>query len=75
MSKDKKKCVIFNYIPHKTPKILNSNRHFEKWYECYEEELIQMYYTTMNLVKEKYAKLSLLFGSYSIFIVFSFLFM
>ncbi len=54
MSKDKKKCVIFNYIPHKTPKILNSNRHFEKWYECYEEELIQMYYTTMNLVKEKY---------------------
>ena len=31
-----KKCVIFNYIPQKTPKILNSNRHFEKWYECYE---------------------------------------
>jgi hypothetical protein len=54
MSKVKKKCVIFNYIPHKTPKILNSDRHFEKWYECYKEELFQMYYSTMNLVKEKY---------------------
>lgn len=49
-----KKCVIFNYIPHSTPKMLNSDKHFEKWYEYYKEDLLNMYYTTMNLVKEKY---------------------
>jgi hypothetical protein len=49
-----KKCVIFNYIPHKTPKILNSTIYFEEWYEYYKEDLIEMYYKTMNLVKEQY---------------------
>lgn len=47
-----KKCVIFNYIPHNKPKMLNSDRHFEKWYEYYKEELIQMYYEVMSLVEK-----------------------
>jgi len=32
--------------------MLNSDRHFEKWYEYYKEELIQMYYEVMSLVEK-----------------------
>ena len=44
----KKKCVIKNYIPHSTP--LNPN--FYKWYNKYENHLIDLYVIFIDIIKK-----------------------
>ena len=46
----KKKCVIKNYIPHSTP--LNPN--FYKWYNKYENHLIDLYVIFIDIIKNRY---------------------
>ena len=48
-----KKCEIFNYIPHKKPYIKKCENHFEKWYEKYRDELIEMYEGTLGVINNK----------------------
>jgi hypothetical protein len=47
-----KKCVIFNYIPHKTPKKSNYN----KWYEKYYTHLYSMYKLSNDILKNRYTE-------------------
>lgn len=54
-----KKCVIFNYVPNSTPRIVNYDIHFEKWYEFYKHYLLEMYDITMNLIKEQYEDINI----------------
>ena len=46
----KKKCVIKNYIPHRTP--LRPN--FYKWYNEYENHLINLYCIFIGIIKNRY---------------------
>ena len=45
-----KKCVIFNHIPHKTPKYSN----YDKWYEKYHKHLYTMYTLSNDIIKNRY---------------------
>ena len=45
-----KRCVRFNYIPHKTPKYNNYNN----WFLEYKTDIIQMFNITLNNISEKY---------------------
>jgi hypothetical protein len=49
----KKKCVIFNYIPNKTPVMKKKDDNFDEWYDTYQYELIEMYNNTINTMKNK----------------------
>lgn len=46
----KKKCVISNYIPHKTP----TYPKFYNWYNNYKSNLIDIYNIYFDTLKEKY---------------------
>ena len=46
----KKKCVINNYIPHKTPKYTN----FNSWFYEYKNSLIDLYLIFLETVKNRY---------------------
>lgn len=46
----KKKCVINNYIPHPTPQ----NPKFYKWYNEYENNLMELYSIFIGVVKNRY---------------------
>jgi hypothetical protein len=50
MSFNKKKCIIPNYIPHKTPKFTN----FYKWVNEYEYDLFNMYSIFIETLKFRY---------------------
>lgn len=45
-----KKCAIFNYIPHDTPKYLN----YSLWYKTYYDYLVHMHSMSNNMVKNRY---------------------
>jgi len=51
--KGKRRCTIFNYIPHDTPYMKKKDENFEKWYENYKEDLIEMYTKTVSIIKNK----------------------
>jgi len=44
------KSVRFNYIPHKTP--INVN--YDKWYLEYKDDITQMFFITIDILREKY---------------------
>ena len=44
------KCVISNYIPHKTPKKPN----YQMWLERYRNDLIQLYDTYKEIIYQRY---------------------
>ena len=46
----KKKCVISNYIPHKTP----TYPKFNKWYDNYKNNLIDVYNIYIETLRERY---------------------
>jgi hypothetical protein len=65
------KCVIKNYIPHKTPINVNYN----KWINCYYEDLINLYIIFSEDIVRKYPDTTidfknnnLLFNKFCIFI-------
>lgn len=43
-----RKCVIFNYIPHKTPK----NTNFLVWYEKYKDHLQEMFFKIVRIIHD-----------------------
>lgn len=49
-----KKCVINNYIPHKTPNFINYN----KWYNEYKEDLYFMFKEFETILKARYDNLN-----------------
>ena len=51
----KKKCVIKNYIPHPTP----INPKFYKWYNEYENYLIDLYFIFISVLKNRYPEYNL----------------
>ena len=46
----KRKCVLINYIPHKTPMKPN----FYKWYYEYENNLLDLYSIFLDTIKDRY---------------------
>lgn len=48
-----KKCVINNYIPHKTPRISN----YSVWHENYKKDLVAMFKSTENILYDRYGNL------------------
>ena len=46
----KKKCVIRNYVPHKTP----VNPNFYKWFYEYENNLADIYGIIINIIRDRY---------------------
>jgi hypothetical protein len=55
MFKNKRKCVIPNYIPHKQPRKLNYN----KWCENYYINLIDLYDIFIENLKERYENIDI----------------
>jgi hypothetical protein len=51
----KKKCVITNYIPHPTP----SHTNFYKWYNEYENHLINLYFIFIDIIKNRHPRYDL----------------
>lgn len=49
-----KKCVISNYIPHKTPK----NPNFYRWYENYKNNLLDIYNIYVNTLRSRYPNIN-----------------
>jgi hypothetical protein len=49
MAKD---CVIFNYIPHITPKNVN----YQKWYNNYKLDIKNLYGILIDTYNERYPK-------------------
>ena len=49
-----KRCVRFNYIPHKTPKYNNYN----KWFLEYKNDITQMFYITINAIAENFPEVT-----------------
>ena len=62
-----KKCVIFNYIPHKTPK----NVTFGKWFKHYHKEISNMYNIMNEVVDARYPNSRIEWGSQEHFIAFA----
>lgn len=55
--KNKRLCVIDNYIPHKTPKFASDYKrkiHYNKWLMHYKDELIEMYYIFYKNISNRY---------------------
>ena len=49
-----KKCVINNYIPHKTPNLIK----YDRWYNEYKEDLYIMFKNFENILNERYKNLN-----------------
>lgn len=47
-----KKCVIFNYIPHK---LKNKNK-FNKWYNEYEYDLLNMFEIVKDILEFRHSE-------------------
>lgn len=65
------KCVITNYIPHRAPLRINYN----KWVNCYYEDLINLYIIFSQDIEKSYPNITielknnnLLFHKFCIFI-------
>jgi hypothetical protein len=48
----RRKCVIDNYIPRKTPRINN----YDKWFEEYYKDLVNMFEITRDIINTRYEK-------------------
>ena len=66
MSLNKKKCVFNNYIPHKVPKFmskLSEKNHYNVWFECYKNNLIEMYSIFYKNISKRYEQSELKFDN------------
>lgn len=46
----KKNCIIYNYIPHK----LNKKNSFNKWYNEYEYDLLNMFEIVKEILESRH---------------------
>ena len=63
------KSVIVNYIPHKTPKNIN----FDKWFNFYKKDLINLYTIFQTSINNKYKYNKLNWESNILFTKFTYL--
>ena len=57
-------AIIPNYIPHKKPNIPN----FYRWKKYFHEDLENLYYIILNIMKKRYDDFKLSYEDFCIFI-------
>lgn len=63
LKKNQRKCVIFNYIPHKVTKKV----YFNVWLNEYYNHLINLFEITKNISNSRYSDSSITNDSFEIF--------
>ena len=63
----KDRCIIGNYIPHRTP--INTNR--EAWHYHYIEQLIDLYHVFVNTINTQHPNNNIDWGNSEVFNKFS----